>query len=157
MRSRLNWNAFGLAVALSFAAIWAGFLMISIRPSTGLPVVLVDSRAASDVTDIWGTVLVVQVDSQAEYRLNGRHLAPAELRRELRATLCRRAERVVLFESSPDVSYATAVAAIEDIHSACPTFVALITPQMKAKPGSERYIPAFQRPRPLPLPTHADR
>lgn len=92
-------------------------------------------------TDHWGNALVVHIDEDHSWGLNSEKFSRTELRRALEERLCRRAEKIVIFEGRSNIAFSEAAEAIDVIQSACPTAVALLTPNSK-KVGFERlYLP----------------
>ena len=111
------------------------------RP-VGFEVLLLKQGPRATLTDHWENALVVHVDHDHSWGLNNQKLSPTDLKEELQHRLCRRAEKVVLFEGDSEISFSEAAKAMDTIQSACPSAVALITPNAK-KVGFDRlYLPA---------------
>ncbi len=132
----------GLVVVL-FVVVAARLVRLRHRParSVGFAVLLLNEGPKAAWTDHWGNALVVHVDRGGSWGLNTQKVTPTELKRELQDRLCWRAQTVVLFEADSEIPFHEAARAIDAIHSACETKVALITPNEK-KVGFDRlYLP----------------
>ena len=125
-----------LGVALALAA--NSMIQQRTTPSVGFEALVFREGPKATWTDHWGNAFIVQIDSKHAWSLNGRAVSPTGLEQALGEQLCRRTQRVILFDASPHISYGEAVQAIDTIHSARPTYVAVITPEMK-KIDSDRF------------------
>jgi biopolymer transport protein ExbD len=124
------------------------------RPSAGFNVLLLKIGPPSRMTDYWGNNLVVQVDSQKRWSLNAdRNMPREQFSSELKESLCRRAERLVVFHADAQLNYGDAIESMDAIRSVCDTQIALITVSPESLDWSSLYLPDQQLPDRKSLPT----
>jgi biopolymer transport protein ExbD len=119
-------------------------------PSVGFQVLLLKEGRNATGTDIWGNVQVVHIDHDHSWGLNSQKLSQPELKNALQQSICRRTEKVVLIDADPNTAFSEVAEALDTVQSACPTTVALITPNSKKIGMGRLYLPDLNRPKTLP-------
>jgi biopolymer transport protein ExbD len=133
---------FGLVAVLVVVVAFIALPLLHRRAtSVGFEVLVLKEGPKVAYTDHWGNVLVVHIDGDHSWSLNSQKLSRSELRHVLEERLCRRAEKVVLFDGNSDITFDEAAQAIDTIRTACPTTIALVTPNVKKIDPDRLYLP----------------